>query len=315
LGDNLTLNNNSWHKVSNLLFLESPAGVGYSYNLDKTYQYNDYNTANDAYNAVVDFFEKFPEYKGRRFFIAGESYAGKYIPDLAVEIDLHNQRGEGTAINLMSIIVGNGVMSFDTLQRSTYEYMIDRKFVDPEIVPIYQSSCQTDPGSAGCRFFEIEYNKGTEEVNPYNVYGYCYYNDSFEATKQRKTEYRREYLSQESILTKLKKQFSPGPTPPTNKFNGAPCAFFDGIHDYFNLNEVEFKAKFPGMEWNGPCAENITYNIDPSGSMSSYRYLLSLIPTSRKISIILYNGNWDAVVPYVDTLKGIRKLNLVEVYT
>lgn len=52
-------------------------------------------------------------------------------------------------------------MTFDTLQKSTYEYMIDRKFVDPEIVPVYQSSCQTDPRSAGCRFFEIEFDKGT----------------------------------------------------------------------------------------------------------------------------------------------------------
>lgn len=111
---------------------------------------------------MVDFFEKFPEYKGRRLFIAGESYAGKYIPDLAVLIDFYNQNNPGKEINLVSILVGNGVMSFDTLQRSTYEFMIDRKFVDPEIVPIYQSSCQTDPGSAGCRFFEIEYNKGTE---------------------------------------------------------------------------------------------------------------------------------------------------------
>ena len=68
------------------------------------------------------------------------------------------------------------------------------------------------------------------------------------------------------------------------------------------------------MNWNGPCAENITYNIDPAGSMASYRYLLSLIPTTRKISIILYSGNWDAVVPYVDTVKGIKKLNLVESY-
>jgi hypothetical protein len=68
------------------------------------------------------------------------------------------------------------------------------------------------------------------------------------------------------------------------------------------------------MNWNGPCAENITYNIDASGSMGSYRYLLSLIPTTRKISIILYSGNWDAVVPYVDTIKGIKKLNLVESY-
>ena len=124
---------------------------------------------------------------------------------------------------------------------------------------------------------------------------------------------RRQYLSQEGILTKLKKQFSPGPTPPS--YNGAPCAFFDGIHDYFNLNEIPFKAKFPGQRWNGPCAENITYNIDPSGSMGSYRYLLSLIPTTRKISIVLYNGNWDAVVPFVDTIKNIRRLNLVYSYT
>ena len=80
--------------------------------MDTKYQYNDYNTADDALNALVDFFNKYPELKGRRLFIAGESYAGKYIPDLALQIDLYNQRGEGTAINLVSIIVGNGVMTF-----------------------------------------------------------------------------------------------------------------------------------------------------------------------------------------------------------
>jgi len=38
------------------------------------------------------------------------------------------------------------------------------------------------------------------------------------------------------------------------KYNAAPCAFFDGMHDYFNLNEVAWKAKFSGQNWNGPCA-------------------------------------------------------------
>ena len=37
------------------------------------------------------------------------------------------------------------------------------------------------------------------------------------------------------------------------KFNGAPCAYFDGMLNYFNLNEKEFKAKFEGQHWNGPC--------------------------------------------------------------
>lgn len=70
-GDNLTENHYSWHKQSNLLFIESPAGVGYSYNTNTSYQYNDVNTATDNLNAVLDFFQKYPEYRKSPFFIAG----------------------------------------------------------------------------------------------------------------------------------------------------------------------------------------------------------------------------------------------------
>ena len=70
-GDNLTWNEFSWHNVSNLLFLETPAGVGFSYNLDTKYQYNDTNVAQDNYNALKDFFKNYPEYSSNKFFIAG----------------------------------------------------------------------------------------------------------------------------------------------------------------------------------------------------------------------------------------------------
>ena len=105
----------SWHKVSNLLFLESPAGVGFSYNLDTSYQYSDPSTAMDNYHAVLDFFNnKFTEYRPNRFWIAGESYAGKYIPDLAVQIDKYNEDSTVTQkINFKGIMVGNGVMTFE----------------------------------------------------------------------------------------------------------------------------------------------------------------------------------------------------------
>lgn len=46
------------------------------------------------------------------FWIAGESYAGKYIPDLAVLIDKFNTFSGANPINLMGILVGNGVMNF-----------------------------------------------------------------------------------------------------------------------------------------------------------------------------------------------------------
>jgi hypothetical protein len=60
-------------------------------------------------------------------------------------------------------------------------------------------------------------------------------------------------------------------------------------------------------------AENITYHIDYEGSMDSYRYLLSRIHEKNYV-IHLYNGNWDVVIPYHDTIENIKKLNLVESY-
>jgi carboxypeptidase C (cathepsin A) len=71
LGDKLVPNPDSWHKVSNLIFLESPAGVGYSYNLDTAFEYDDAVTANDSYNALLHFFQLYPEYAKNKFFIAG----------------------------------------------------------------------------------------------------------------------------------------------------------------------------------------------------------------------------------------------------
>ena len=65
------------------------------------------------------------------------------------------------------------------------------------------------------------------------------------------------------------------------------------------------------MKWNGPCASNVSYHIDLAGSMASYRILLSR-QSLAKYQIVLYNGDWDDVVPYHDTIKGIKNLYLME---
>jgi serine carboxypeptidase-like clade 2 len=61
--------------VANIIFLESPAGVGFSVSRDpddfKTV--HDGRTAEDTYTFLLNWLERFPEYKGRDFFVAGES--------------------------------------------------------------------------------------------------------------------------------------------------------------------------------------------------------------------------------------------------
>nr|XP_025685224.1 serine carboxypeptidase-like 31 [Arachis hypogaea] len=87
-GQGLKFNNLSWNQEANILFLESPVGVGFSYsNTSSDYdQLGDQKTANDAYTFLHNWFLKFPSYRTRTFYIAGESYAGVYYPELA-EID------------------------------------------------------------------------------------------------------------------------------------------------------------------------------------------------------------------------------------
>lgn len=65
----------AWNKVANMLFVEQPAGVGFSYPMGAT---NDTITAEDTYEALIAFLADHPELKDRPFYIAGESYGGHY---------------------------------------------------------------------------------------------------------------------------------------------------------------------------------------------------------------------------------------------
>ena len=93
--------------------MESPGNVGFSYidsDMEYEKQINDDIIANDNFNALLDFFKKFPSYKGRDFYISGESYAGIYVPMLAYKVIMYNKGVvDSQKINLKGILVGNGV--------------------------------------------------------------------------------------------------------------------------------------------------------------------------------------------------------------
>ncbi|GAV78813.1 Peptidase_S10 domain-containing protein, partial [Cephalotus follicularis] len=110
-GTQLTLNDFSWNKVANMLFLESPAGVGFSYTNDY-YSIGDESTANDSLAFLLRWFERFPSFKSSDFYITGESYAGHYAPQLADVIYERNKAAsKDSYINLKGIMVGNPILN------------------------------------------------------------------------------------------------------------------------------------------------------------------------------------------------------------
>lgn len=52
-------NDYAWNMVSNVIYIESPIGVGYSYSDDGKYVMNDNTTADDLYHGLVEFFTAF----------------------------------------------------------------------------------------------------------------------------------------------------------------------------------------------------------------------------------------------------------------
>ncbi|VDN38980.1 unnamed protein product, partial [Dibothriocephalus latus] len=64
--------------------MESPAGVGFSYAVNGNVSTDDDIVARNNFAALQNFFERFPIYKGRDFYITGESYGGVYVPTLAL---------------------------------------------------------------------------------------------------------------------------------------------------------------------------------------------------------------------------------------
>jgi hypothetical protein len=124
--------------------------------------------------------------------------------------------------------------------------------VDPEILTLYEKYCLKDFESDECGVFLRKYDKDTEGLNPYDIYGYCFYNNTFDQNKQKR---KRPLLTQERILTNLKNDFARRRGHPPLKDNqGPPCGYFDGVFNYFNLHTEDFHARFKDQVWNGPCA-------------------------------------------------------------
>ena len=83
---NFKKNEYSWNTHINLLFIDQPAGVGFSKASDPDFLWTDDVTAENLLYGIKEFLNLFPELKSRSFYVWGESYAGVYIPFLAQKI-------------------------------------------------------------------------------------------------------------------------------------------------------------------------------------------------------------------------------------
>eukprot|EP00760_Papus_ankaliazontas_P029549 PhM_4_TR4289/c0_g1_i1/m.93394/K16297/SCPL-II; serine carboxypeptidase-like clade II len=104
-GGVLSANPFAWNRVANLLFFETPPGVGFSIGSPQpdAPKYTDELTAQINHETLLRWFDRFPSFVSHRLVLAGESYAGHFVPQLASRI----VKSSSNELNLSGFLLGN----------------------------------------------------------------------------------------------------------------------------------------------------------------------------------------------------------------
>ncbi|KAJ0801324.1 putative carboxypeptidase D [Helianthus annuus] len=274
--DNTTLSRNkyAWNNVANVLFLESPAGVGFSYSNKSTdYITNDVQTAKDSYTFLVNWLERFPEYKSRDFYIMGESYAGHYIPQLAQLILQNNKITNQTVINLKGIALGNAYVDEETEMTGMFDYLWTHAIISDEIHEGIISNCNFSEGATitdAC----IDY-QNQAYVTMSNIFSY-------------------------DIYTPLCSPFS-NSTPSISGFDPCTDSYILG---YLNTPVVQQSLHAKPVQWES-CNDFIFLNWKdmPFTVLPVIQDLMA-----RGIRVWIYSGDTDGNVPVTTSRYSIHKL-------
>ncbi|XP_047334664.1 serine carboxypeptidase-like 40 [Impatiens glandulifera] len=163
--------------IANVLFFESPAGVGFSYSnttSDYSVVVGDTKTAHDNYIFLLNWLERFPEYKSRDFYISGESYAGHYVPQLAHTIFQHNKSAKKNRfINFKGLMIGNAVINEGTDSAGMYDYFASHALISDEHGKQIRKTCNFSADEVS---IECKKHIDASDANTFNVDGLNIYN-------------------------------------------------------------------------------------------------------------------------------------------
>lgn len=100
----------SWNKVANIIYLEQPISVGFSWSSmasDWT-DVTDQTVGETVADFLAEWFKEFPEYAvNHPFYVSGESYGGHYVPVIASELLKRRNNGDRSVPEISGLLIGN----------------------------------------------------------------------------------------------------------------------------------------------------------------------------------------------------------------
>ncbi|XLS81933.1 hypothetical protein HN51_047764 [Arachis hypogaea] len=301
--ENVLLKNDySWNQEANMLYLESPAGVGFSYSANKSfYEYvNDEMTARDNLVFLQNWFTKFPEYKNNDFFITGESYAGHYVPQLA-QLIVQSK----TKFNFKGIAIGNPLMEFNTDFNSRAEYFWSHGLISDSTYEMFTKVCN--------------YSQIRRQLQSGTLNGVCAAVNKIVSTEVGRYVDAYDITLDVCLSAADQQAYVLNQLSQVQEGEKIDVCVEDETITYLNKKDVQqaFHAKLEGITRWSTCSDVLKYDMQ-NLEVPTISILGTLVKSG--IRVLVYSGDQDSVLPLTGTrtlVNGLAKelgLNTTESY-
>ena len=308
----------AWNTVANVIFIEQPAGVGFSYPNGKR---DDAMTANDTYAALVAFQRMHPELRGRPFYVAGESYGGHYVPNTVLAIEQGNAKlaaGSADNINLIGFAVGNGYTDWTldfgaNVANGRYHALTSQALLDAA-----EGACSGDTARcfwprqdvlcpAAC---DTAVQEATKHAMDNSIDIYDIYEDVCLPDMETGAQTERLPTQASTLLTERARarraQATHGRRAQTTISPIFPTCIDRSSSAYLNMADVQAaihvnSSTIPNGKWSD-CG-NVDYDFSYVSELHNYKRWVQ----EGKLQILIYNGDADYILSHMGNAAWINK--------
>jgi carboxypeptidase C (cathepsin A) len=301
---NLQINEWRWNRIANMVFLEQPVGVGFSYSDNSDdYKIGDSQAAKDNLQTVLQFLNRFPQYTNVPLFITSESYGGHYMPTLAYEIVKYNEQQTSTnslKLNFKGFAVGNPYTDYYSGVGAEMETYWGKQLIPKPSWDKYVSSgcldSKTQLNSSVCSTFILDFMKKIGNLNPYALdYPVCVSQQQIWTTNMLYENYKRYNSDFAEAFLSIKDSYE-------------PCE--DNYASNY-LNDPNVKSALhvkSNIEWE-ECSRTVKYEyVDKMLPMEHYYNELLNSISDKTLRIMVYSGDDDSVCGTIGTQKWLWSL-------
>lgn len=281
-GNGTVLNPYSWNEKASVIFIDQPAGTGFSYG---DHDHNEESVSTDMYLFLTEFMKKYSKFASLPFYVFGESYAGHYVPATGHRIWRGNKENAHNPnvphLNLQGVSVGNGL-------------------TDPEVQYAYYPQMAFNSSTAPARVNSLTYHLMRAAVNPctrrihncnehhgasscLSAYSFC--NQALLAP------YMMSGYNQYDMRIKCQ---VPG-----------LCYDFSNVGKYLGREDVLNYLGVKGIQWKS-CAYDVTRGMLGDWMRNYQTKFIDLLASN--IRVLIYAGDVDFICNYLGNEAWVKAL-------